>query len=189
MNWKDVPIPPRMAALPKDPRGFPVPHIVIRDKDGKPVFSANDTVVVMQGKLKKLCGVCGQALGSDSWVLGGPMSAFHPQGVYIDNPIHKECGVYALQVCPYLAYTGYRHNPDLVDKLDARFEGTRIFVNPTQDNKRVPFFVFGKVKSWTLRGDYVIPVRPFLETEFWLEGKEITKDQAVEILRKAEAAA
>jgi hypothetical protein len=131
-NWKDIPVPPLMRDLPRDERGFPVPFIVLRDPSGKAVFSANDTLVVDRCHVEQRCGVCGNQL-DDMWVLGGPVSAFHPNGVYIDTPIHHECGTYALQVCPYLVIAAYHSIPDREKKLTEKFGGTRLFANPTQD--------------------------------------------------------
>lgn len=39
MSLTDVPIPPRMAHLPRDPRGYPIPVIVLVDDSGRPNFA------------------------------------------------------------------------------------------------------------------------------------------------------
>ena len=182
LNWKDVPLPPLMRALPKDERGFPIPVIILRDPDGKAIFSANNGNVVEKCAKEHLCGVCGNKLLDDTWVLGGPLSAFHPHGVYIDTPIHHECGTYALQVYPYLVLSSYRSVPDRVGKLNERFAGTAVLVNPTQDPNRPPFFVFAKVSGYERDNGYVYPVRPFLAEEFWLAGERISRERALEVV-------
>ena len=40
------------------------------------------------------------------------MSALHPNGAYIDPPLHHECMRFALQTCPYLISTKYTKRID-----------------------------------------------------------------------------
>jgi hypothetical protein len=188
MNWRDVPIPARMQALPRDPRGFPIPHIVLRDQAGAPVFKANDSAVVHACRVHRLCGVCGGKLVyQNGWVLGGPQSAFHPRGAYVDSPIHHECGVYALQVCPYLALSTYRGVDPVktAEQLDERFGGTALFIDQTQDPSRVPLFVLARVRSWTfsLSGS-TIPERPFMAIEYWKDGNRLDEEAAQALLKE-----
>ena len=43
------------------------------------------------------------------WLVGGPASAFHPRGAYVDTPTHYACLRYALQMCPHLAGGRVKH--------------------------------------------------------------------------------
>ena len=176
-SWKDIPLPPNMVDMFKDKRGFPVPYIVLI-KDGEPVFTVNDTRAVWDATANRLCGICGKPLGDDVWMVGGPESAFNPHGVYVDSPVHHDCGAYALQVCPYLAMSGYRGAVD-VQKLKEKWPDMS-FNDYTQNDRRVPFFVMGKVNSWArdLESSYVHIERPFLITEYWNGGEQLTYEQA-----------
>jgi hypothetical protein len=102
-----VPIPPRMAHLPKDRRGLPIPVIVLWTADGRPIFAAND-----EGERQKMiredrCHVCGGQLLRGRWFVGGPLSVCAEHGLNLDGGMHDECAHYALKVCPYLAAPVY----------------------------------------------------------------------------------
>jgi hypothetical protein len=154
----------------------------------------NDDNKVEECIKDNLCSVCGNKMGTDMWMIGGPLSAFHPQGAYIDVPVHKECGEYALQVCPYLAVSTY-NGKKTIDDIDAgNFtvdDDTKkmIFVNPTQSQDRVPFFVFNKITGYDVQrrgiARYIKPHKPYVEVEFWNDGEQITKEQAVKLTQES----
>lgn len=186
-------MPENMKDLQVDKRGFPAPYIVLRDNQGVPKFTINDDRKVEECIKDNLCSICGKTMGEDMWMIGGPLSAFHPQGAYVDIPTHKDCGEYALQVCPYLAVSVYNGKSTMSDIDAGKFtvdDGTQqmIFVNPTQYQDRVPFFVFNKITGYDVqrRGiqRYIKPHKPYVEVEFWNDGEQITKDQAIELSKK-----
>lgn len=166
-----------MVDLPKDKRGFPVPYVVLI-KDGEPVFTVNDSHAVLRAVLNELCGICGKSLNDDAWMVGGPESAFNPRGAYVDSPVHHDCGTYALQVCPYLAMSAYRGAVD-VQKLQEKWPDLYL-KDYTQNDRRVPFFVMGKVSSWgrDMSSGYIHIERPFLLTEYWNGSEQLTYEQA-----------
>ena len=189
-NWKKVEIPALMKNLELDRRGFPVPFIILKDKTGVPHFKINDDRKVEECIKNDLCSICGTEMKTDKWMIGGPLSAFHPQGAYIDIPVHKECGEYALQVCPYLAVSTYNGKQTVDDIVAGDFQeddDTKqlVFKDPTQSKDRVPFFVFNKITGFdvTRRGTdrYIKPHKPYVEVEFWNDGEQITKDAAIKL--------
>jgi hypothetical protein len=113
----------RMRTLERDPRDYPIPFIVWRDRRGQPHFTINDHTKVAACLSKKLCSICGKRLDVDMWFVGGSRALLHDDGALIDPPLHYDCAIYALQVCPFLAamnYTksiGARKLPDLPDDL------------------------------------------------------------------------
>jgi len=150
MNWRDVPIPARMANLPKDRRGYPIPVIVARDRAGEPLFTVNDSRATARQRAAGTCGICGGEIPLGEFIfIGGPVSAFHPHGAYIDGPTHAECATYALMVCPYLAaprYTGRLDwKPALKNGIDAD-----ILVDPTMLPDRPPCFVAIQATSYNV---------------------------------------
>lgn len=172
-----------MQGLPKDDRGFPIPVIIFRDPAGKPLFTANDTRVVNHCAANDLCGICGSKLGDDSRVLGGPLSALHERGVYIDSPLHHECGQYALQVCPYLVLSAYKSKQDMALRLNDKYGGTTLFANPTLDPNRPLFFVFARISGFSRTSNgYIKPFKPFLDVEFWASSERISAIQARELV-------
>lgn len=184
-NWRKIPIPQLMLDKCEfDPRGLPVPYIVLKDKHGKHHFKINDQEKTIKCMMKQLCTICGTYMNpNDRWMVGGPASAFDERGYYIDHPIHKECGVYALQVCPYMAFSGYDSKID-ISKLMAKFEDHPglILNNPTIDPDRLPLFVFIRPTNITYNvavNDIKIKVIPPHEIEFWNDGERITSMKRV----------
>jgi len=127
--WRDVPMPPRIARLPRDKRGFPCPFVSewdsgIVDDDGhrwkatvSPVFgrylsSCVDTIGVGTPKLgnlcaptaircvdRRICATCGTRVNGKIAFLGG--QRLHEEG-YSEPGVHLQCALYAGQVCPGL---------------------------------------------------------------------------------------
>lgn len=162
-------------------KGLPIPYVVLRDKEGIPSFKINDTLLQNRCVDENLCTICGESLEDDMWFIGGPLSAFHPHGAYVDAPVHKECGVFALQNCPYMAYTKYKAKG--VSEREMNKHDGYAFYNPTQSDARLPYFVFVKsrgyvVKNVRLSERFFKPIRPYVEVEYWKDGQQITEEDA-----------
>jgi hypothetical protein len=92
--------PARIAALPCDPRGFPVPWFVAW-RDGVPHFPVIDAEKLTAAWTEERCWVCGDRLGAyRSWIVG-PMSAI--EGATPEPPSHAECATFSVTSCPHLA--------------------------------------------------------------------------------------
>lgn len=110
-----VEMPRRLQRRPKDRRGYPIPYVVMIDKNGRPHFTINDGRRVEKCVHGKRCGLCGERLERKAfWFVGGER-CFGLNGAFIDPPMHEECARYALQVCPFLAAPSYAKRID--DKL------------------------------------------------------------------------
>lgn len=191
-SWKEVPIPRAMQALRRDPRGYPIPFVVQWDRDEeRAFFTINDSQKTAYALMYDLCHICGGKLHRGKWFVGGPQSAFHRHGVYIDGPMHRECAHYAMQVCPWLAAPKYARRLDDAqvdwDKMDPAI------ITP-QDNTMIPdrpdVFVMagttGKVNIRHERGTrYLDPVRRWWQVEYWQQGVPLTKEQALGIWKEA----
>lgn len=109
-------MPDRIARLPRDHRGFPVPWFVQWFKDGEPSdFGAGqpDFRVIDTRKLAKAlkqphCWVCGEQMGVHRVFLIGPMCAINR--VISEPPSHRECAEFAARACPFLANPRMRRN-------------------------------------------------------------------------------
>ena len=106
--------PDRVAKLPKDHRGYPIPWNVMRGEDGTAFFTVNDDRKAHRALREELCPICGERLGRWRWFVGGPRSAFDPHGWYLDLPGHRECMHFALATCPYLAAPKYLGRVDVI---------------------------------------------------------------------------
>lgn len=163
-----------MLALPKDRRGYPIPFIVLFDKEGTPRFTINDDRKVEEALAKNLCAICGQHMGvKNRWLVGGPKSALHPDGAYFDTPVHRECARYALKVCPWLAVGRYQNRIDITGIKPENLPG--VMLDPTQDASRPPFFVAVQVHTYRIHRQglhrLIIPGRPYDGIEIWKDGQ------------------
>ena len=102
-----LPVPMRMRTLARDPRGYPIPFIVMLDKAGVAQFTINDQRRLEKVRGRKLCAICGKRLDDGAWFVGGSRCFLHERGAFLDPPAHIECAEYALRVCPFLAAPRY----------------------------------------------------------------------------------
>jgi hypothetical protein len=185
-DWRDVEMPRRIAALQKDERGLPIPFIVWRDTDGKPHFTINDGRKQVMAVISDLCSICGAGLARERWYVGGPLSAFHKAGYYIDGAMHQDCCEYALKVCPYLAAPNYSGRLD--DRLvDDDKKGGGLFVDPAVIPERPSVFVAVKTRGATFqqRGPeqvFIKPDHPYLEVKFWRHGQQLSAEEGATLV-------
>ncbi|MBO0718882.1 MAG: hypothetical protein J2P55_16335 [Rhizobiales bacterium] len=168
---KNVPIPDRMRYLPRDKRGLPIPFIVFRDDDGTPHFTINDEQRRRYVLARDRCAICNHALFRGRWYVGGPKCAFDPRGAYLDPPMHHECAIYALKVCPFLAAPRYG---TLIDgkTLDPDKAADAVIVAHDTDTSRPEFFVAVMALGHKIvDGGCMVPKRPFRRIEFWRHGE------------------
>lgn len=175
--------PPRIARLPHDQRGYPIPWNVLRNDSGEPFFTVNDDRRAWRALREELCPICGERLGKWRWFVGGPRSAFDPHGWYLDLPGHHECQQFALTVCPYLAAPKYLGRIDVAQPAKLPPEA-RIFLDETQISDRPEVFVATAsdkvevLKREEFLQPYVRPAKPLLAYEFWRHGKKISWEEA-----------
>jgi hypothetical protein len=93
------PLPPKLAHLPVDARGFPVPWFVAL-VDGVPDHRVMDGDKMPRAIRHGLCWMCGQPLGAFKTFCIGPMCAV--TRTIAEPPSHRECVRYAAQACPWL---------------------------------------------------------------------------------------
>lgn len=176
-------LPARIAALPRDDRGYPIPYIVLRDLDDKPQFAANDMRLVRDAVADDLCHVCGQELDAWVWFLGGVGSAFlnGDAGQYADGPMHQECMRFAVQYCPHIAGKMTKAlAPSLVPRLREQakvISPTARVVLAAQDTTSIPgvpsLFVAVAVARdrWGYDGGmHFSAPKPYHKIEYWRKG-------------------
>jgi hypothetical protein len=175
-----VPIPERMRALKRDQRrGYPIPWGVYVDDAGKPHYTINIESRRRRMLRDGLCSICGQTLLRGRWFVGGPLSAFHDHGAYIDPPMHRECAHYALKVCPYLALPSYQGRVET--RTLAPDDPTPILIDNTMIPERPAIFVCAMATGQKITENraYVVPKRPFVTIEFWRDGAQISHDEGM----------
>lgn len=125
-RYANIPLPPRLASLPLDHRGVPVPYITpwkaqfadgrspfelrqtaksgvivacrCRPGVGRPVLGTQCPTRQRRAMTHRLCGVCGQPHepGADLAFVGKPGDLFP------EAPQHPECLAYSVKACPAL---------------------------------------------------------------------------------------
>jgi ferredoxin len=160
--------PPRIAALPLDHRGFPVPWFVAW-QDGKPVFPAMDGEKLIAAIRFGHCWVCGQPLGRHKVYVIGPMCIANR--ISSEPPSHLECARFAAQHCPFLANPRMGRVPK--DKYGTvEPAGIMIQRNPGVSALAT---VEGQVR-WHRDGDGILfDVVPISAIEWWAEGRAATR--------------
>jgi hypothetical protein len=181
----NIPFPDRIARLPRDKRGYPIPWNVLRDVDGNPLFTVNDDRRAWRALRSQLCPICGERLGRWRWFVGGPRSAFDEYGWYLDLPGHHECMSFALAICPYLAAPKYLGRVDVTrpEKLPPE---ARVLLDETIITDRPEVFVAVASNRMEINPrpvpelqPYVRPARPALAYEYWRHGRQITEAEAM----------
>lgn len=105
---------PRIAALPLDERGYPVPYFVAW-LDGKPDFRIVDPEKLVNCVRARLCWVCGQGLGAHLAFAIGPMCVV--TRTTSEPPSHLDCALWSMQGCPFLS------RPEMVRREDETTNG------------------------------------------------------------------
>ncbi len=100
-------IPPRVAKLPTDARGYPVPWFVAWI-DGAPDFRVVEQGRIGEAILDQRCWICGEKLGRYLAFVIGPMCAVNR--ISSEPPSHRECAEFAARACPFLTMPKMKRN-------------------------------------------------------------------------------
>jgi hypothetical protein len=170
-------VPLHMRELPRDERGYPIPAMVQYDKAGKPLFPVIDMRKWFDLAQGRCCGVCGRPMRAQQgyWFVGGPLC--FENHAFTDLPMHRECAVFSLKVCPFLALPRFRYILRDVTLPD----GTTVNVNEHVSTKRPERFGLGKAVTYRVQmivsdtnpGSPLLSVPPFELVEWWCNGERI----------------
>lgn len=115
MNRRSIDEPGRIARLPRNAAGYPVPWFVARI-GGVPDFRVIKPGAISEALRRKLCWTCGvpfQRQEDRAFVIG-PMCAVNR--VSPEPPSHRDCAVFSAAACPFLSTPQMirreRHIPD-----------------------------------------------------------------------------
>ena len=143
-----IPMPPRIARLPRTKHGLPVPYIADKHEDGSPELGVANSAISDQCHEESLCSICGEKLArAGRTFITAPSCVFASDYGCGDPPMHEECARYALRVCPHLV---------------APSRSVSIAITAPRYSRR-HFKIFP---------DYW-PHRPYKRVEWWSEGKEV----------------
>ena len=174
----DVPLPPRMAGLPRDDRGYIVPWFVDW-RDGKPVFPVFDPAKYRRAIRQRRCWVCGEPLGRRFTFAVGPMCVINR--ITSEPPCHLDCATYSVRVCPFLI------NPRMERVPASKVPGGEVIPPAGLHSDANP----GAMALWTTDGFDIVklPDGPLLNfhapeaVTWWTLGREATAEEAADAFR------
>lgn len=167
-------LPPEMAGLPRDHRGYPIPRFVhIRD-DGTPDFRVINPGWWAHCHNNKRCWLCGGGMGSRKFFVTGPMCTI--TRTISEPPSHRGCAMFAIRNCPFLTRPMAKRNErDLPEGGVAG--GVALQRNPG-------VCALWETKSYRIfRDDAGIPLIEMGKPEhvsYWREGRRATRDEVRE---------
>lgn len=100
-------LPPRIAKLQIEARGFPVPWFV-EWIEGKPDFRVVSAQKMAHAVKFECCWICGEKLGKHKAFVIGPMCGVNR--TISEPPSHRDCAIWAAQNCPFLSHPHAKRN-------------------------------------------------------------------------------
>lgn len=173
-----IEMPPRIKRLPVNKNGYPVPWFVEWIK-GEPDFRVVDSRKVPLAIKRGKCWVCGEKrTGPTAAFVIGPMCAVNR--ISGEPPSHRDCAIYAAQVCPFLVNPKKRRREGGLDELDMLYQAEGFIArNP------------GVTLVWSGRGwkPFVGPgevtyfnIGQPTRVEWYTEGRAATRDEVMEAI-------
>lgn len=167
------PLPPRIAKLPKNARGYPVPYFVAWI-DGVPDFRVIRPETKREATEKKLCWICGEPLGAQSTFVLGPMCCVNR--VNSEPPSHRQCAEFAAQACPFML------RPKMVRREDETIEAIKHNTPGIMIERNPGVFALWTTDKWTTFKDvkagvlYNVGLKP-KHISWWSAGRRATFDE------------
>lgn len=167
-------LPPNIAKLPIDERGYPIPFFVAY-VDGKPEFRAADPRKKMICILQKRCWVCGERVRAPFAFTIGPMCCYNT--ISAEPPAHIECSLWSVKGCPFLSKPKMeRRDHEELSKSFGQGAGVMITRNP------------GAIAVWVTKnyklvrdGDsYLFKIGVPDSVSWWREGRPATRAEVQE---------
>jgi len=163
-------MPERIAALPRDEKGRPVPWFV-HWEDGIPDFRVIEAGKIVTAVRDGRCWVCGQKLGRCLAFVIGPMCAVNR--VSSEPPSHRDCAVFSAQACPFLSTPRMHRNEKDLPPENAYRKGAGI---PLDRNPGVALvWMTLSFKPFKTEGGVLFDLGPPLETLWYCQGRPATR--------------
>ena len=163
--------PQRIAKLPVDERGYPVPWFVDWI-DGKPEFRAMDPDKWLRALREKLCWVCGERLGRYMVFIAGPMCGINRTSS--EPPSHKECAEWSVRNCPFL------NDPHAIRRVDEKIGADGHCVGGVSITRNPGVSMLWTTESYSVfrdgRGGHLVHMGEPMSVEWYKEGKPATRE-------------
>lgn len=164
-------MPKRVARLPRDRRGFPVPWFV-HWIDGEPDFR-----IIGPGKLTDACRasrcwVCGDSLGVHRVYVIGPMCVINR--VTSEPASHRDCAEFAAKACPFLTKPRMRRNEKDLPENRA-IAGLHLDRNPGC----MALYETPRAKPFRAGDGYLFQLGEPTRVDWWAEGRTATRAEVL----------
>lgn len=169
-------LPARMAALPIDDRGFPVPFFVAY-VNGKPDHRISDPAKKHICMKHARCWLCGQPLGRELVFTIGPMCMVNR--VSSEPPQHRECAEFAARACPFLSRPHAKRREAGVPECVRTAPGEGLRRNPGV----TLVYEASSFKPWLVDNGYLFRLGEPVKLSFFAEGRQATRDEVDEAIR------
>lgn len=184
------PMPDRIARLPRDERGYPVPRFVqwltpdgkegLRPPPGckpnfdlaKPDFRYADFAFRGRAFGRGYCWVCGELMGRHRVFVIGPMCVVNR--VTMEPPCHRECAEFTAQACPFLTRPKEKRNAKGLTE-EASAPGLMIKRNPGC----VCLYETHVYRPFSAPGGWLIRLEAPNRIDWWAEGRQATRAEVM----------
>lgn len=177
-----VDMPDRIAGLPRDSRGFPVPRFVYWTEAGEPDFRMIKPGWMTECIKHNRCWLCGGHMGRHMAFVIGPMCCVNR--VNAEPPSHYDCARFAARNCPFLTKPKMRRNAKDMPPEHIPAPGLPIDRNPGV----CAIWVTSSYKPYKAgrqvgEDGVLFDLGPATRLEFWCEGRPATRAEVDESVR------
>jgi hypothetical protein len=170
-------MPERIARLPLDARGYPIPWFVAYLPNGEPEFRAMDPKKWKRAITEHRCWVCGEYTGAYLAFVIGPMCGINRTTT--EPACHLQCAEWSVVNCPFLArphMVRRGEQEEWIQQSRERCAGTMIPRNPGVTCIWV-------AKSYSIfrdpKGKPLIHLATPVEVTFWSSGRKATREEVL----------
>jgi hypothetical protein len=162
--------PPRIARLPRNHAGFPVPWFVATI-DGVPDFRVVRANGIADAVRFGVCWLCGQRLGANAAFVLGSMCTI--TRVAPEPPSHRDCATYAVRACPFLTNPHMRRRTSNLPDDTVMPDGEMITRNPGVT-------ALWLTRTWRMDPTYrLFDVGDPVTVTWWAHGREATRGEVM----------
>lgn len=169
----DIEMPPAIARLPQDHRGYPVPWFVAKI-DGKYDFRVMKPNAIAMAVARQVCWICGEPLLSYVAYVIGPMCAVNR--ISAEPPSHLVCARYAVRACPFLTRPHMVRREQGLPSEAVSPPGTMVRRNPGA----TLIWVTDKIQALRVDHGLLFDVGEPIRTLWFSEGREATREEILE---------
>ena len=179
-------LPTRIARLPKDERGYPIPRFIQwMDDQGRPVsrmasgakpdWRLADQHFRNEAFRRGLCWICGDLMGRHRVFAIGPMCVINR--VTMEPACHRDCAEFAARVCPFLVNPREKRNEKNLDP-GAGAPGEVIKRNPGV----VCLYEARDAKPFNAGNGWLIKLGAPERVDWWAKGRQATREEVEELI-------